>query len=135
MLSKNNLLLLTVSWSNTHKMKIVPLETTAVIIQMLIANVALPLMTAPRWSSVKHVVLGHTYTALDSRLVVQNRPPLNATPATPLHRSSQRSRPNVQPTQRPTSQPRSPTPPPPPHHHPCCYHIYHHSYCHTCTSQ
>ena len=36
------------------------LETTAAITtaQMLVANVALPLMMAPRWPSVKHVVLG-----------------------------------------------------------------------------
>ena len=43
---------------------------------MLIANVAPPLMMAPRWSSVKYVVLGHTYTALDSLFVVQKRSPL-----------------------------------------------------------
>ena len=92
---------------------------------VLIANVALPLMTAPRWFSAKYVVVGHTYTALDSLLVVQKRPPLNAIPVIPLCRRSRRSQPSVQPTRRPASQPRYPILPPP-HHHLCCYHIYHH---------
>ena len=79
---------------------------------VLIANVALPLMTAPRWFSAKYVVVGHTYTVLDSLLVVQKRPALNAIPVIPLCRRSRRSQPSVQPTRRPASQPRYPILPP-----------------------
>ena len=70
-------------------------------------------MTAPRWSSVRHVALGHTFTVLVSLPQMQKRPPLNAISATPPHRRSRHSvHPARSPARSPASQPRSLVPPP-----------------------